>query len=234
MNGYWSFSASPPIIALALAGWIACVCLAILQWRRRGGGGQLAAIEGTRVLAVSLVCLALFKPEIVQDIPHTEQPKVVILRDASGSMGTRDVRSLDGSVQTRTEWIAANAKPARWQPLAAKGQLAIEDFGAPPPPDSPQEEGTDLDGALSRTLTRTENLKAVLVLSDGDWNLGQSPLVAATKYSARDIPLYTVGVGSETPLPDLILDHSDVPAYGLLGDQITIPFHIRSHLSRGP
>ena len=39
-------------------------------------------------------------------------------------------------------------------------------------------------------------------------------------------------MGSETPLPDLILDHSDVPAYGLLGDQITIPFRIRSS-SRG-
>jgi len=232
MISHWSFSASPPVAALALAGWIACVWLAILQWRRRGGGARLAAIEGTRILAVSLVCLALFKPEIVQEIPHVEQPKVVILRDVSGSMGTRDVRSPDGAVQTRAQWLAANAIPAHWQPLAAKGQLAIEDFGASPPADSMEEEGTDLEGALSRGLARTENLKAVLVLSDGDWNLGQSPLVAATKYSARAIPIYTVGVGSEMPLPDLILDHSDVPAYGLLGDQITIPFHIRSHLSR--
>jgi len=229
---HYSFSASPPVTALALAGWITCVWLAFLQWRRRGGGGRLAAIEGTRVLAVTLVCLALFKPEIVQDIPHTERPRVVILRDVSGSMATRDVRAADGGVRTRAQWMAANAAPARWQPLAANGQVAIEDFGAPPPADSTQEDGTDLDAALALTLARTENLKAVLVLSDGDWNLGESPLVSATKYSAGDIPIYTVGVGGETPLPDLILDHSDVPAYGLLGDQITIPFHIRSHLSR--
>ena len=241
MNSHWSFAASPPVAALALAGWMVCVWLAILQWRRRGGGGGLAAIEGMRLLAVSMVCLALFKPEIVQEIPHTEQPKVVVLRDVSGSMATRDIRAPDGAVCTRAEWMAANAPlaklsapatPPRWQPLAAKGRLAIEDFGAPPPANSTEEEGTDLDGALQRVLARTENLKAVLVLSDGDWNLGQSPLVAATKYSARAIPIYTVGVGSETPLPDLILDHSDVPAYGLLGDQITVPFHIRSHLSR--
>jgi len=239
MNTHWSFSASPPVAAFAVAGWIACVWMAALQWRRRGGGAPLAAIEATRVLAVSLVCLALFKPEIVQEIPHIEQPKVVVLRDLSGSMATRDVRDLDGTVRTRAQWLAANSPSerrqplnARWQPLAARGQLAIEDFGAPPPPDSPQEEGTDLDAALSRVLARTENLKAVLVLSDGDWNLGQSPLVAAAQYSARAIPVYSVGIGSETPLPDLILDHSDVPAYGLLGDQITIPFHIRSHLSR--
>ena len=204
--------------------------LAFLQWQRRGGGKRLAAIEGTRVLAVTLVCVALFKPEIVQEIPHTEQPKVVVLRDVSGSMATRDVRTPDGAVQSRADWLAANATPTRLHPLAAKGQLATEDFGAPPPLNSTNEDGTDLDGALARVLTRTENLKAVLLLSDGDWNLGQSPIVSATKYSARDIPIYSIGVGSETPLPDLILDHSNVPAYGLLGDQITIPFHIRSHL----
>jgi uncharacterized membrane protein len=232
MTTHWAFSASPIVAALALTAWIACLCLAILQWRRRGGGAPFAAIEATRLLAVTLVCLALFKPELVQEIPHTEQPKVVILRDRSGSMATRDVQVPNTPVQSRAEWLAANATPARWQPLSAKGQLAIEDFGGPPPPNSNQEDGTDLDAALSRVLARTDNLKAVLVLSDGDWNLGQSPLVSATRYSARDIPIYAIGIGSETPLPDLILDHSDVPAYGLLGDQITIPFHIRSHLPR--
>src|SRR5580700_7886223 len=108
MSGHWSFSASPQVVALAIAGWIACVWLAILQWRRRGGGGRLALIEGTRMLAVSLVCFALFKPEIVEEIPHIEQPKVVILRDASGSMGTRDVRAQNGTVGTRAQWLAAN------------------------------------------------------------------------------------------------------------------------------
>ncbi|MGA3170910.1 MAG: hypothetical protein ABSE62_07825 [Chthoniobacteraceae bacterium] len=232
MTSHWTFSASAPVAAAVIAGWAACAWLAVLQWRRRGGGWRLAAIEGLRMIAVSVVCAALFKPEIVQEIPHTEQPKVAVLRDVSGSMATRDVAMPDGAVESRAEWMAANATQARWRPLAAKGQLAVEDFGAPPPPNSDTEDGTDLDGALERALVRTENLKAVLVLSDGDWNMGQSPVVAATRYSAEAIPIYAVGVGSETPLPDLILDHSDEPAYGLLGDQITIPFHITSHLAR--
>ena len=137
-----------------------------------------------------------------------------------------------GTVQTRAAWLAANTAAAPWKPLAARSRLAVQDFGAPPPPGSEAEDGTDLDGALGRALAHTENLKAALLLTDGDWNLGASPLAAATKYSARDIPIYAVGIGSETPLPDLILDHSDVPAYGLLGDQVTIPFRVRSHLPR--
>jgi uncharacterized membrane protein len=233
MTSQWLFSAPPTVVAAALAGWAGCAWLAYLQWRRRGGGGRLAMIESVRLLAVTIVCLALLKPELAREIPHRENPSVTILRDVSGSMATRDVQpSPAAPVQSRAEWMTANARSARWQPLDATAHVSVEDFGAPPAEDSANEDGTDLDAALSRALQQTGNLKAVLVLSDGDWNLGQSPIVSAAQYSARGIPIYTIGVGSEKPLPDLILEHTDTPAYGILGDQITIPFHIRSHLPR--
>jgi hypothetical protein len=38
-------------------------------------------------------------------------------------------------------------------------------------------------------------------------------------------------VGSESSLPDLALEVSSPPAYGLFGEQITIPFAIKSHLT---
>jgi hypothetical protein len=233
MTGHWSISASLAVVIFTLACWIACAWLAFLQWQRRGGGPMLGAIEGTRLMAVTLVCFALLKPEIVHEIPYTEQPKVVILRDVSGSMGTRDIRTTDGAVEARADWLTENATPQQWQTLSAKGHVAVQDFGAPPPPaSSGREDGTDLGGALNDALSKTDNLKAVLVLSDGDWNLGDSPVTTAMQYSARDVPIFSVGVGSETPLPDLILDHTNIPAYGILGDQITVPFHIRSHLNR--
>ena len=62
--------------------------------------------------------------------------------------------------------------------------------------------------------------------------MGDSPVEAATKYGARGIPIYSVGIGGETPLPDLVLQHTPTPAYGLLGDQITIPFKVQSYLPR--
>lgn len=230
MTLHWQFSASPAVEATAALAWALCAGLAALQWRRRGGGAKLAAIEGLRLLAVTLVCVALLKPEVAREIPHPEKPGVIILRDVSGSMATRDVRSPEGSVQTRTEWMAANAIPSRWQPLAATARVAVEDFGATSRSDD--NAGTDVDGALAGALNHMENLKAVLLLSDGDWNAGQSPMVSAATYSSRGIPVYSIAVGSAEPLPELILAHENTPSYGLPGEQIAIPFRIQSRLPR--
>src|SRR5439155_931029 len=72
----------------------------------------------------------------------------------------------------------------------------------------------------------------IAVLTDGDWNAGKSPLGVATRYREQNIPVFTVGVGRETPVPDLALENVSAPAYGLFGEQIAIPFKISSHLPR--
>ena len=47
----------------------------------------------------------------------------------------------------------------------------------------------------------------------------------------REIPIFTLGVGSEQSLPDLALETVTPPSYGLFGEQITIPFRVKSHLT---
>jgi uncharacterized membrane protein len=226
---HWSFTVSGPILATALAAWLLSVGVSFLQWHRRGRRPGVLAMESLRLFIVALLAVALMKPELVQEIPHTQPPQVVILSDASGSMETRDVAGDGKNVVTRAEWLKASTAPERWKPLATKGRVGLENF---PVPDASGDAGTDLNAALEKVLARTDNLKAVLLLTDGDWNAGQSPVVAATQCSARGIPIYAVGIGGETPLPDLVLQHTSTPAYGLLGDQITIPFKVQSHLPR--
>ncbi len=225
----WSFTASPPILFFGALVWIASLLLSAVQWRRRGGGNAILAIECVRMLALTLLCAALLKPEAAREIPRTQEPRVVVLTDASGSMKTRDVALDAKSVITRAAWLRGKQDARFWKPLETRGKVTLEDFGKPAPP---AEEGTDIDAALEKILRRDENLKAVLLLSDGDWNMGDPPATAAGKYRARNIPIYTVGIGSETPLPDLAVEHATTPAYGLLGEQISIPFRIRSSLPR--
>jgi len=214
---------------LAVAVCLLSATLSYIQWRRRGSGYRVMVMEALRLIIIALICMALFKPEIVREIPHVQPPEIVILRDASGSMQTRDVPGDGKAVLTRAGWLQANTQPDRWKPLAAKGKVSVENFSAPT--EAPGN-GTDIDAAIEKVLGRSDNLKAVLLLTDGDWNMGDSPVVAATKCSARGIPVYSVGIGGETPLPDLVLQHTPTPAYGLLGDQITIPFKVQSYLPR--
>ncbi|MCX7916296.1 MAG: hypothetical protein N3A53_08365, partial [Verrucomicrobiae bacterium] len=94
------------------------------------------------------------------------------------------------------------------------------------------QEGTDINGALEEVLGRSRNLRAVVLLSDGDWNAGKSPVTAATRLRAANVPVFAVVVGSERYLSDLELVDVAAPAYGLLGEQVFIPFAVQSHLGR--
>lgn len=228
---HWSFSVTWPFVVLALAAWAVFAWVSWTQWRRRGSTLRVLLMEILRLVVVTLICLMLFKPELVKEIPHTQPPHVVILTDASGSMKTRDVALTGKNVVTREEWLKQNTGAEHWKPLELKGKVSLESFAAPPNDSSP-DAGTDINDAVGKLLSREENLKAVLVLTDGDWNIGDSPVVAASKYGARGIPVYSVGIGGETPLPDLVLEHTATPAYGILGDQINVPFKIQSYLPR--
>src|SRR5262249_3965408 len=96
----------------------------------------------------------------------------------------------------------------------------------------PAAEGTELNRALDSALPPQRNLKTMLCLSDGAWKLGKCPLAAATRYREQNIPICAVAVGREKPLPDVAIESVSAPAYGLLGEQIIIPFRIRSALPR--
>lgn len=127
------------------------------------------------------------------------------------------------------------ARDELWKPLEKSGKVIVEDFSAPPTDTNfnvQAEAGTDLSAALEASLQRHKNLRAVLVLTDGDWNAGKPPLLAAARFRETDTPIFAVSVGAEQPLPDLVLERATVPSYGLIGEQISIPFRIASHLPR--
>jgi len=71
-----------------------------------------------------------------------------------------------------------------------------------------------------------------LLFSDGDWNLGSSPVAAATRLRLQGIPVFAVGVGAEKYLPDVALERVMAPEYSLVGEQVFIGFTLRSHIDR--
>ncbi|MGY8653975.1 MAG: hypothetical protein ACKVJX_10175 [Verrucomicrobiia bacterium] len=224
---HWSFGASMPLMLLAALIWLAAVWLARVNWRRRGRTRLVALLEGLRVVIVTLLVFTLLRPEIVKVIERTEDPEIVILTDASGSMATKDL-IVSNSVVSRADWLGAQREREFWKSLESSAKVRIEEFAAPE--SGAPAEGTDIDRALENVLQRDRHLKAVLLLTDGDWNSGKSPVSAATRFRERNAPVFSIAVGRETPLPDLSLERVKAPVYGLVGEQISIPFRIKSHL----
>ena len=229
----WSFAVSIPVVLLGLVivGITAWLCYS--NWDRGGRRRAVALLEGLRFVLVLLLGFTLLRPEFVREIQKTETPEVIILADASGSMLTRDL-VLSNSVITRADWVRGATQPDRWKVLEQNAEVSVERFAIADTNATAATggQGTDLNSALESVLQRGRNLKAVLVLSDGDWNVGKSPVGTATRFRSENIPVFTVTVGRESPAPDLALEDVSAPAYGLFGEQILIPFRIQNHLPR--
>jgi hypothetical protein len=230
---HWSFSAGWSTWLGAIALWALSAGICRANWIRSGRWPAVARLEVLRFVLISLLAFTLFRPEWVQVSKKTSQPEVAVLFDGSRSMETRDITSTNGAV-SRANWVTNQIKERFWKPIEGSAKVTVVQFSGKPTnaPAATSKEGTDLNSALDQLLQSQKNLKAVLLLSDGDWNLGKNPVSAATRYREQKVPIFSVAVGRETPLPDLQLESVNPPSYGLFGEQITIPFTVRSHLDR--
>jgi hypothetical protein len=225
-----SFAAPTVVLVFAFAAWAVTGWLCLANWRRNGRRPAVAKLEALRFFLVTLLVFTLLRPEFVQHTQRTALPEIAILTDASGSMKTRDL-ALSSNVVSREQWLSNQVAGKFWRPLESKASVAVEPFGVPST-NPAAINGTDLNSALDGALQRHKNLKAVLLLSDGEWNVGNSPLTAATRFREQNIPVFTVVTGRETPLPDLALEDVQIPSYGLFGEEMAIPFKVLSHLPR--
>ncbi|MGA2174293.1 MAG: hypothetical protein ABSH38_04835 [Verrucomicrobiota bacterium] len=225
-----SLAAPVSVLIPAALVWAAAAWLCYANWRRAANRRVAARLEALRLLLISLLALTLLRPEYVENLRRALMPEIAILADASDSMKTRDIAAGNGVI-SRRQWLAQQLGRQFWLPLQAGAKVSVESFAAPSTNENALN-GTDLNLALEGALHRYKNLKAVLLLSDGDWNLGKSPLGVATQYREQNIPVFAVPVGRETPVPDLVLETVSAPAYGLFGEEIAVSFKVSSHLPR--
>ena len=226
------FAASPAMRALAVLAFVAILVVSGLIWRRSGGGKRLLWVELLRVTGAALACFTLLQPEFRSRQSPDRKPVVAVIWDDSLSMTTQDMpgKSADGkdALITRADWVKAQIDAGFWKPLEGDNAVIVEAFATPPSPEKAAETGTDLNGALSALLDRQDNLRAVVVLGDGDWNTGDSPLEAAAQYWTKRVPVFPIPVGSAKALPDLALANVSAPSFGIVGDKLQVGFTIRN------
>ncbi len=222
-TGVWEVLACLLVAAVAAR-------LSLLNWRRSGKRRAIAGLETLRLMLVALLLLTLLRPESVRSVKKDRQPEVAVLLDDSGSMETRDVTSGPKEVISRQEWIREKTNAPAWDRIRKTASVAFENFSTPTTATNSISPGTDLATPLEEALQPQRNLKAVVVLTDGDWNNGNSPLGAATRLRQEGVPIFPVVVGRDRPLPDVALEIGNPPSYGLVGEQVTLPFKIRNTL----
>ena len=214
--------------------WIVTALVSFINWYRRRGW-KVFLLEYLRLTIVTMILFTLCKPEFLRVTETEDQPEVVILTDVTRSMETRDVVLGARDVVKREDWLKRQLQTNFWQSLSGQAKVTVQDFGmSVTNAETSIADGTDIYHALDAQRAKRKNLKlkAVLLISDGDWNYGDPPRQAAMKLGAgaNPVPVFTLTVGSQQAQKDLVMDSATPPKFGLLGEQISIPFKVKSFI----
>ena len=225
-----TFAATPWSVGLSILALLLTAAFCLVAWRRSGYRRAVGLLESARFACVALAAVLLNQPEWVEEFRPDEKAAIVVLYDDSPSMDTRDAvppGQAQAQPETRRRAIAPLIKPEAWAKLGEKTKVVFQPF-------SPRGEGrgTDLGDPLAKAPDDVPNLRGVVLASDGDWNEGPPPVVAASRLRTKGIPVFAVPVGSAARLPDVELLSLDAPTFGVAGKAVRVPFTIDSAMPR--
>ncbi|WP_147866495.1 hypothetical protein [Stieleria maiorica] len=212
------------MVVISGAAILAVVWFAWLAWQRSGRRGRVAVVEALRVGLVTAAIILLWQPETTYRVDSGRKGEVVVLVDRTGSMRTADV-NIGGEAVGRQQLADSIADDPAWEQLdrrLEKVDIAVVEASGG---------GSDLGGALDRAAERYESAVALVLVSDGDFNRGPSPVQAAAQLATRSggrARVHTVPLGSPDRLPDIELVSADVPTFGVVGKPVRIPFTLRN------
>ena len=232
-HGTLEFFSNGAVLTLSIGVVVIAVVLCALAWHRSGYSRKTGMLELLRFVLICLTVTTLNQPEWLQAQLPDQRTTLVVLWDTSKSMQTRDVvetENLFAEPKSRAETIQPLLVEAVWKPPETSDlEVVFEPFSSQV---KPATEATDLNAGLLQVLDTHANLRGVVLLSDGDWNIGNSPVEAATRFRMKGVPVFAVGVGSKVPLPDLALIRMDAPTYAVVNKQLRIPFIVHNTLGQ--
>ncbi len=220
-----------PLVLLLWAGLtVALAWRGYARLRGRLRGPYLTLLGGLRLLTVGLAALVLARPFLQRRVPDPEQFTLAVLADGSGSMRVRDLdgeRRLDGLIELLEHFR---------RPGGLLDRHRVEAFGfadrllplASPPVFLPG--GSGLGTALEELLGHPAfaELGAVLLISDGNSNVGVSPQEVAKAYRRAGVPISCLGVGRDRHPPDVGVETRAEPLPARRGSPVEIAVRVGS------
>jgi len=182
-----------------------------------------------RGAALVLLVFLLFEPLLTYLSGRARPPVVALLVDRSASM------AVSGRGEDRAQVLRSFLSGSALSALAHRAQARVFVFAdsvAEAPLDSLKTlplsgVGSDLAAAGTRAqkALSTENLVAVVLVSDGAYNLGENPVRVA---SLSPVPVYTVGVGDTVGEADAFIAQITTNELTYAGSRVPVDVRVQA------
>jgi uncharacterized membrane protein len=233
-NGRFGFDVRPGILVLVLISLVfgTFIYFIYLRPRMRLTKGTTVALVALRAGLFTLMLLLLLRPVVVVSsvIPRSSYVAVVIddsqsmkLRDGAGEASRLDTvkQALLNETPGKRSFLDRLEEKFKTNLYGFSGGLSHlkdgNDLNA-------EGRSSDLAGALDETVKRSSGmpLTAVVIATDGASNVPRDLAATLRELRARDISVFTVGVGNTSRAMDAELTRISMPRRVLVGSRLNI------------
>jgi hypothetical protein len=234
-QGDFTFGAPAPIALLLLIGAAIAVpaVLSYLRVRGKSSARDRWVLRGLRIAALVVLLVCLMRPMLLLNAAVPQRNFVGVLIDDSRSM-----QITDRSGRQRADWIrdsVANPTSALLTALRARFQVKLFRFGSTAEridsatglrfDANETKVGASLEAA--RRELEMVPLSGLVVLTDGADNAGTPIADELLSLRAKQVPLFTVGIGSERFTRDIEVRRVETPSTVLKGSTLVADVLIR-------
>jgi uncharacterized membrane protein len=233
-NGRFGFDVRPRFVFLILIVLLAAVFIYFIYIRPRWRltSGTTAALVALRAALLALMVVLLLRPVVVVSSVIPRSSYVAVVVDDSLSMKLRDVPGGATRLETIKQALLNenSGKPSFLSRLEEKFKTTLYGFSSAL---TSAKDGNDLNGegrssnlagALDETIKRSSGvpLSAVVIATDGAANVPADLAASLRELRARDISVFTVGVGNTSRPTDAELTRVNMPRRVLVGSRLNI------------
>lgn len=208
------------------------VAISLFYYRKKSWIKEIS--KGKRILLISLRSIGLFLLGIlligilIKGIDkEIRKPFIITLVDNSQSMlNYADSAQVEG--QTKAFLKATNTQfSSDYTPLTFTLHEGLEDIDSL----TFDEKRTNLSQALDKIYNKYygRNIGAVIMLSDGNFNAGTTPLIIADKF--KRTPVYTLGVGDTIQKVDHLIKSVTTNEIAFLGNKFPVEVTVEGNLT---
>ncbi len=181
----------------------------------------LILLRGT---AIALILLALCEPLLQFVSREDRKPVIALLADNSLSMSQKD------GAGDRAQILTSLIKGTAVELLSEKADLKLFTFSSSAEPLTAESlavngGATNISSALQSSLRSIDDLRGIILISDGNYNAGSNPLYDAEK---SRIPVFTVGIGDTNDQKDIAVAKLLTNSVGYVDASIPVEASIRA------